>query len=847
MRLARRALVAALATLVLCAAASAQTLRNENDPRNIAPTVGTGGPVGGPTGLFTIYDGQTLRRGEYTFSIAYSNFDRDPGDVDIVEVPVSFQIGLNDHLELFFNTDAYRGVRVNSPANLSSFYLPNVSLLGNGGCSSPAVVIAPLGPNVGTIAGTAVFRPVCSAPFVQYPFFGGNAGHFNQGPGTPGAFFGFPGFNAVIGNPVNTGDGGHFGAADSFPGLGSPVGSILPGIVLSTAVLPGTPNLIFNPFFVPATFTIEPSYLPDAPFIRREYGESSFSTFVIGGKYRFTGPKNPLGIAMIPFYRFYADHADDRGGFNQLQRGASPGGDIGDFGLIFAIDGRLSRSANLSANFGYIVNSNPKIGDATILDRPNEFLAGVGFDFPITKHFQIIAELRSLQYMGSRTPNAFENSPIDALAGLRIFPRRWMGFGFAYRYHLNQQTRDLFNPRQANTQITPFNITIAAPGPAGTTFTFPATTVLATTGAFPTGFRPSSDANGFIFQFWVGKRNERAPEYLPNQPPTVALSASSSTINPPCPPGLIPTGGYTPSANGQVQLSANATDPDGDTLLYTYSTTGGQITGEGPNVTWNLDGATAGTYTATVEVDDGCGCVAFSSTTVTVATPNCVPPCPTVSVNCPTELVEVGQPVTFTANVSGGDPNATVTYNWTVSSGTISSGQGTPSITVDTTGLAGGAQVTGTVELGGVAPECTRTASCTTTLQVKAIARKFDEYGNIAFNDEKARLDNFAIQLQNEPGAQGYIIAYGGRRGRTGEAQARADRAKDYLVNTRGLDPGRVVTVDGGYREDLTVELWIVPTGATPPTASPTVQASEVQIITGGTGRRRGRRRGREE
>jgi len=35
-------------------------------------------------------------------------------------------------------------------------------------------------------------------------------------------------------------------------------------------------------------------------------------------------------------------------------------------------------------------------------------------------------------------------------------------------------------------------------------------------------------------------------------------------------------------------------------------------------------------------------------------------------------------------------------------------------------------------------------------------ARSFDEYGNIKFNDEKARLDNFAVQLQNAPGSQGY-------------------------------------------------------------------------------------------
>ncbi len=34
-------------------------------------------------------------------------------------------------------------------------------------------------------------------------------------------------------------------------------------------------------------------------------------------------------------------------------------------------------------------------------------------------------------------------------------------------------------------------------------------------------------------------------------------------------------------------------------------------------------------------------------------------------------------------------------------------------------------------------------------------AVKFDEYGNIKFNDEKARLDNYAIQLQNQPGVSG--------------------------------------------------------------------------------------------
>src|SRR5207244_6476779 len=121
----------------------------------------------------------------------------------------------------------------------------------------------------------------------------------------------------------------------------------------------------------------------------------------------------------------------------------------------------------------------------------------------------------------------------------------------------------------------------------------------------------------------------------------------------PCPPGTSsPECPTAPSMS--VSLTTVATDPDGDTLLYTYSTTGGRISGDGPNVTWDLSGVAPGTYTSTVEVDDGCGCIAFSSTTVTVAgCTTCKPPCPTVSVSCP-DSVKVGSPVTYTANVNGG-------------------------------------------------------------------------------------------------------------------------------------------------------------------------------------------------
>jgi K319-like protein len=814
MRLATRALIAALASLVLCAAVSAQTLRSPNDPRNQSPAVGTGGPEGGPTGLFTIYDGSTLRRGEFTFSIAYSNFDRDPGNVDIVDVPLSFNVGLNDHVELFFKTTGYRGIKVNNPQNLSSFYLPNSQLFcGSVLCSPPAVVLSPSGPNVGTLANTAVFRPLNNQPFVQYPFVGGSAGTFGLTAGQIGQQFGFPGFNAQLGPPVVQPNSGTFGSADNFPGIGSPAGSILPGIVLATTVLPATALTL--PITIPLTFTVAPTYLPDAPFVNRLYGESSFNNLVFGAKIRFTGPNNPLGVGIIPFYRWHLDKADDFSGFNQLQRGAGGGGDIGDFGLIGFVDGRLGKHVNVSANGGYILNSNPKGlgGDFVLLDRPDELLAGVGFDFPVNEHFQPIVEVRSSTYVGGKTPNAFNNNPVDAIGGIKIYPRRWFGIGLAYRRHLNQQDMDHFNPTDFNIPIQQVtNVNVIGRG----LVVVPGTSRSVTSQGFPIGFLWSEEPNGYIAQVWFGRRNAREAPKPPNQPPTVSVSGSLTSITRPCtPPAVSAT--CSPTGN-EVQLTANATDPDSDTLLYTWSVTGGKLSGEGRTVTWDLSGVANGTYTASVEVDDGNQHKVPGSATVAVGDcPDCrvpPPPCPTVSVSCP-DSVDVGQAVTYTASVNGGPPNLTPTFNWSVSAGTITSGQGTSSIQVDTSGL-GGQSVTATVTLGGADPSCNTTNSCTTSVRPpKPIATKFDEYGNIKFNDEKARLDNYAIQLQNAPGSTGTIIVYGSC---AGEAQARGDRAKDYLVNTRGIEAGRITVVDGGCRSDLAVQLWVVPNGADAPT-----------------------------
>ena len=117
------------------------------------------------------------------------------------------------------------------------------------------------------------------------------------------------------------------------------------------------------------------------------------------------------------------------------------------------------------------------------------------------------------------------------------------------------------------------------------------------------------------------------------------------------------------------------------------------------------------------------------------------------------------------------------------------------------------------------------------SLIVHFFSRKFDEYQRLSFEEEKARLDNFAIQLQSEPNSVGYIIVYAGRRARINEAKEVGERAKRYLVTNRKINARRVITIDGGHREQLTSELYVQARGLTPPPVSPTVKRSDVKIV----------------
>lgn len=137
--------------------------------------------------------------------------------------------------------------------------------------------------------------------------------------------------------------------------------------------------------------------------------------------------------------------------------------------------------------------------------------------------------------------------------------------------------------------------------------------------------------------------------------------------------------------------------------------------------------------------------------------------------------------------------------------------------------------------------------------------RKFDEYryyfpqeyteGDWSVNteDEVAHLCGFAIALRKEHNPRAVIVAYAqyyenrgvmdvsdvndvNRKRETetlldpiNTAAQMLENERSHLIKRYNIPASRIVTIDGGYRVDRTVELWIVPVGSPTPNPSPNI------------------------
>ena len=254
-----------------------------------------------------------------------------------------------------------------------------------------------------------------------------------------------------------------------------------------------------------------------------------------------------------------------------------------------------------------------------------------------------------------------------------------------------------------------------------------------------------------------------------------------------------------------------------------------------------------GTHTVAIQFPNGTGwsqvfniiagrknCIALNYRPRTIEIPAiAASPCPyPVNVTAPA-TVNDGDIVTFTADVGYTGPSG-LNYTWTVSppAARILSGAGTATITVDSSGL-NNRRLTAilVVDDGSGDRACRQTAQAATgvaALPQLTPPKRFDEFPSITHDDDKARFDNLAIELQNNPGSTGYVVAYAGRNSRAGEADRMGQRAIEYLTTTRGLSGDRVRYINGGYRDTNSFELWLVPQGAAPPSPTPTLTPEQV-------------------
>jgi hypothetical protein len=129
---------------------------------------------------------------------------------------------------------------------------------------------------------------------------------------------------------------------------------------------------------------------------------------------------------------------------------------------------------------------------------------------------------------------------------------------------------------------------------------------------------------------------------------------------------------------GSLNVTCDASDPDGDELSYQWTASGGNISGTGAAVNWTAP-QEVGTYNITVVVKDGHGRedTRFVSPSVALGTPPTIEDL-TVTAKEPKYLkttssgYTVGRTKQYDIACNVSDPSGVVSYNWSCEKGVIS-------------------------------------------------------------------------------------------------------------------------------------------------------------------------------
>ena len=294
------------------------------------------------------------------------------------------------------------------------------------------------------------------------------------------------------------------------------------------------------------------------------------------------------------------------------------------------------------------------------------------------------------------------------------------------------------------------------------------------------------------------------------------------------------------------------------TATYTWTSTGGTISGTSATENIDTKAAAPGTYTVAGHVAEGTkpGQSADCSAQFTVK-PFDPPTMNSCSAN-PSTVMSAGSS-TITANATS-PQNRPLTYSYSATSGSVSGTTSTATLTAPSVAAGSNSSVTVTCN---VVDDLGKSDSKMTTVIVNGppmppppAAPMASSLCSVSFerdakrpervdNEAKACLDDVALALQRSSDAKLALVGNEDAKEQKVDAKlaklkhnrkptaaaSRAVNTKDYLVTEKGLDASRI-TVYTGADDAQTVTTTLIPAGAINPVASDTaVDESAVKAV----------------
>lgn len=113
---------------------------------------------------------------------------------------------------------------------------------------------------------------------------------------------------------------------------------------------------------------------------------------------------------------------------------------------------------------------------------------------------------------------------------------------------------------------------------------------------------------------------------------------------------------------------------------------------------------------------------------------------------------------------------------------------------------------------------------------------EFDEFGKLSCDNLTPRIGNLVHAIESYKDSKGAVIIYNGKvpltlyNGRSKTVYPRRNEVKAEIDNIKtrikfyNFDENRIVFIDGGFRENFTIELYHVPSGAPLPEPTPSLK-----------------------